>query len=61
MNNKIPNDSITASANLSHFGNNEVSLVLDGNLETSYASNGRYPNGAYGDIYFKLPQHRVLE
>lgn len=61
MNNKIPNDSITASANLSHFGNNEVSLVLDGNLETSYASNGSYPNGSYGDIYFKLPQHRVLE
>lgn len=61
MNNKIPNDSITASANLSHFGNNEVSLVLDGNLETVYASNGSYPTGSYGDIYFKLPQHRVLE
>lgn len=61
MNNKIPNDSIIASANLSHFGNNEVSLVLDGNLETVYASNGSYPTGSYGDIYFKLPQHRVLE
>lgn len=61
MNNKIPNDSITASANLSHFGTNEVSLVLDGNLETVYASNGSYPTGSYGDIYFKLPQHRVLE
>ena len=61
MNNKIPNDSITATANLSHFGTNEVSLVLDGNLETVYASNGSYPTGSYGDIYFKLPQHRVLE
>lgn len=39
MNNRIPNDSITAAATLSHFGNNEVSLVLDRNLETVYASN----------------------
>ncbi|MGL5210051.1 hypothetical protein [Cetobacterium sp.] len=61
MNNRIPNDSITAAATLSHFGNNEVSLVLDRNLETVYASNGSYPNGSYADIYFKLPTHRVIE
>ena len=61
MINKIPNDSIIASATLSHFGNNEVSLTLDGNLETVYASNGSYSNGSYADIYFKLPKHRVIE
>lgn len=61
MINKIPNDSIIASATLSHFGNNEVSLTLDGNLETVYASNASYSNGSYADIYFKLPKHRVIE
>lgn len=61
MNNKIPNNSIIASATLSHFSNNEASLALDGSLETVYASNGTYPTASYADIYFKLPHHRVIE
>lgn len=60
MKNKIPNGFIEVSATLSHHGNNEIINILDDNLETIYASEGKYTSG-YVDIYFKFSKHMAVE
>lgn len=61
MNNKIPNEFIKVSATLSHHGNNEIVNILDGDLDTMYASSGKYGAGSYGDIYFTFSNHKAVE
>lgn len=61
MNNKIPNEFTKVSATLSHQENNEITNILDGNLETIYASSGKYGAGSYADIYFTFSSHKAIE
>lgn len=61
MNNKIPNEFIKVSATLSHHGENDIVNILDRDLDTVYASSGKYGSDSYGDIYFTFSNHKSVE
>ena len=54
-------DTIKVSATLAHFADNRPEFMLDGDVDTVYASNGTYDNGSYADIYFKFDRHHVID